>query len=68
MEKKFYTKEFFHILLATLMWSNLLQQAVLPSWSAMFNSGMPSTGRAPICWSKSRGGHQNDQRDRAPLL
>ena len=38
------------------------------TWSTVFSSGALSTGKIWTCWSRSRGGHRNDQRAGTPLL
>jgi len=46
------------------LYSSLLR----PPGSPASSSGALSTGKTWTCWSESRGGHKNDQRDGTPLL
>ena len=41
---------------------------VRPPWSPASSSGAPNIRRTWMCWSRSRGGHEDDPRAGAPLL
>ncbi|GAB0185462.1 cAMP-dependent protein kinase inhibitor alpha [Grus japonensis] len=46
------------------------KEVILPlcsTWSTVSSSGVLGTGKTWSCWSESRGGHKDDQRDGASL-